>query len=103
MSTSSDIFNCGVGGGTIPPHFWSQEYQWLPSNVKFEKDGQVKFTSYINNLHPQKYPEIYRTIEKLVETALPAWDQCLTLLTRYKAKAGAGRTESRFSKPKNPE
>ena len=39
--------------------------------------GGVKFTSYINNLHPTKYRDIYGTIEKLVEKSLPLWDHCL--------------------------
>lgn len=56
---------------------YSNDYQWLPANVAFQPDGSVKFTSYINNLHPTKYPEIYQAIERLVETALPMWDQCL--------------------------
>ncbi|KAJ4292425.1 hypothetical protein N0V90_009087 [Kalmusia sp. IMI 367209] len=64
------------------PDFWSKTYQWLPANVAFQDDGTVRFTSYINNLHPKRHPEIYFTIEKLIETALPAWDQCLKL-ARY--------------------
>ncbi|EHK50299.1 conserved hypothetical protein [Trichoderma atroviride IMI 206040] len=83
----------------LPPvPYWSNTYQWLPANVKFMEDGTVKFTSYINNLHPQKYPQIYRTIEKLVEAALPAWDQCLLLPLKGGTKSGAGRTEPRFPK-----
>ncbi|KAK1241145.1 hypothetical protein MKX08_001119 [Trichoderma sp. CBMAI-0020] len=81
-----------------PASYWSDTYQWLPANVKFMEDGTVKFTSYINNLHPQKYPQIYRTIEKLVEAALPAWDQCLSLPLKRGRKSGAGRTEPRFPK-----
>jgi hypothetical protein len=99
----NDRYRYGVGGGTIPPNFWSDTYQWLPSNVAFQNDGSVRFISYINNLHPNKYPDIYRTIEKLVERALTAWDQCLGLVVGYEKKTGAGRTESRFSKPENPE
>lgn len=59
------------------PSFWSENYQWLPANVKFVEGGGVRFTSYINNLHPVKYRGIYSTIEKLIETVLPAWDLCL--------------------------
>jgi hypothetical protein len=92
-----------VGSGNTPPNFWSDTYQWLPANVAFQPDGSVRFTSYINNLHPKKYPDIYSTIEKLVETALPAWDQCLALVTKYKEREAAGRTESRFPKPDYPE
>jgi hypothetical protein len=89
--------------------YTSDTYQWLPSNVKFEEDGSVKFTSYINGLHPNKYPEIYATIEKLIETALPAWDFCL-LFERDSSKdnhkrevVAGGRTKARFPRPRNPE
>ncbi|KAJ8066741.1 hypothetical protein OCU04_004131 [Sclerotinia nivalis] len=84
-------------------HYWSNTYQWLPANVAFQEDGKVKFTSYINNIHPTKYPEIYHTIEKLVETALPLWDQCLTVAVNYEEKDGAGRIEPRFPYPENPD
>ncbi|CAJ2504218.1 Uu.00g116120.m01.CDS01 [Anthostomella pinea] len=59
----------------VPPSFWSDTYQWLPSNISFQEGGGAKFTSYINNLHPTRHSDVYRTIEKLVERALPAWDQ----------------------------
>ncbi|RFU78799.1 hypothetical protein TARUN_3366 [Trichoderma arundinaceum] len=83
---------------SLPASLWSDTYQWLPANVKFMEDGTVKFTSYINNLHPQKYPHIYRSIEKLIEAALPTWDQCLSLSLERGTKMGAGRTEPRFPK-----
>jgi hypothetical protein len=86
----------GVDENLPPTSFWSDTYQWLPANVKFLDDGSVKFTSYINNLHPQKYPEIYHAIEKLIEAVVPAWDQCLSLPLKRGAKVGAGRTEPRF-------
>jgi hypothetical protein len=93
----------GVGSGTVPPEYWSDTYQWLPANVAFKEGGDVEFTSYINNLHPAKYPDIYRTIENLIEASLPAWDQCLALANGYNSKQGAGRTESRFPTPDDPE
>ncbi|EHK15597.1 uncharacterized protein TRIVIDRAFT_37955 [Trichoderma virens Gv29-8] len=83
---------------SLPASLWSDTYQWLPANVRFMEDGTVKFTSYINNLHPQKYAQIYRTIEKLIEAALPTWDQCLSLPLERGTKIGAGRTEPRFPK-----
>ncbi|KAF2867921.1 hypothetical protein BDV95DRAFT_610358 [Massariosphaeria phaeospora] len=91
---SSGRFEANVGGGTVPPQLWSNTYQWLPANVAFQGEDSVKFTSYINNLHPTKYPDIYRAIEVLIKTALPLWDQCLS---------GAGRNDSRFGRPKNPD
>jgi hypothetical protein len=38
----------------IPEYFWSYKYQWLPSEVEFTKSRgtDVRFASYINNLHP---------------------------------------------------
>lgn len=75
---------------------YSNDYQWLPSNAAFQDDGSIRFTSYINNLHPTKFPEIYKTIEKLVKTALPLWDQCL-------GQEHAGRTEPRMTLVSDPE
>lgn len=81
---------------------WSNTYQWLPSNVKFQEDGSVKFTSYINNLHPTKYPDIYATIEKLIEKAIPAWDLCISEMRGYQ-RVGAGRVTPRFPPPSSRE
>ena len=68
----------GDGGRYGERHpYWSTNYQWLPANVRFTDGSGVQFTSYINNLHPTKYADIYRTVEKLIEIALPMWDQCL--------------------------
>lgn len=83
----------------VPPNFWSETYQWLPSNIAFQDDGSIKFTSYINNLHPRKYPEIYRAIESLIQTALPMWDQCLS---PHEGR-GAGRKGPRIDPAENPE
>ncbi|KAH7140604.1 hypothetical protein EDB81DRAFT_655028 [Dactylonectria macrodidyma] len=75
---------------------------WLPSNLRFQDDGTVKFTSYINNLHPIKNSDIYSTIEKLVEKSLPAWDLCLARYHDYRLEGG-GRTTSRFLHPTTPD
>lgn len=61
----------------IPNDFWSETYQWLPANLAFQDDGTVKFTSYVNNLHPTKHLEIYSDIERLVDASIPAWDHVL--------------------------
>jgi hypothetical protein len=83
-------------GEGVPYDYWSDTYQWLPSNVVFQDDGSVKLTSYINNLHPTKYPQIYSAIEKLIEASIPVWDQCLALQVRNETREGAGRMHSRF-------
>ncbi|KAI1307119.1 hypothetical protein F5Y03DRAFT_405701 [Xylaria venustula] len=78
---------------------YSTDYQWLPANVALHNDGSVKFTSYINNLHPTKYPEIYSALEQLVAKALPMWDQCLSPERNHRTTRRTGRTTSRFSEP----
>jgi hypothetical protein len=83
--------------GEIPADFRSVNYQWLPSNVSLQENGTVRFTSYIKNRHPTKYPSIYHTIEKLIKTSLPMWDQCLTSVSNFDQLDGAGQTESRFA------
>jgi hypothetical protein len=80
----------------VPPVYWSNSYQWLPSNVAFAEDGSVHFTSYINNLHPNIYPGVYCTIEKLIETCLPMWDQCLVTIEDCESGEGTGRTDTRL-------
>ncbi|KAF9774553.1 hypothetical protein IL306_007417 [Fusarium sp. DS 682] len=85
----------------VHKHFWSDTYQWLPSNVKLMEDGSVKLTSYINNLHP-KHRDIYETVEKLIERALPAWDHRVSFVRNYHIIA-AGRTKPRFPRPENPD
>ena len=41
-------------------------------------------TSYINNLHPQRYRGLYRVIEDIISKAIPLWNMTLTpLKTHY--------------------
>ena len=75
---------------------WSNKYQWLPSNVSISEDGWPRLTSYINNLHPHTYPDAYTTIEKLIDRAIPAWDQCLRRYFGPGKNLVAGRTGRRF-------
>lgn len=93
----------GVWDVGVPPDFWSVRYQWLPSNVAFQDDGSVRFTSYINNLHPSKNRDVYRTIEKLIQTSLPMWDQCLKISSGYRSVSGPGRSKGRVKLPDDPE
>lgn len=91
-SDPSDIYN-NLQKYTSGDENWSQKYQWLPANLVFQEDGSVKFSSYINNLHPNKHGETYAILEKLIDLAIPAWDQVLGQCGR------AGEDSSRFSLP----
>lgn len=75
---------------------WSEKYQWLPANAAF-RDGEAAFTSYINNLHPDKYQDIYKAIETALDVAIPLWDQCLREKRRFAPDPKPfGRSKSRF-------
>jgi hypothetical protein len=93
-----------IGDDDVPSRLWSPNFQWLPANVALQPDGSAKLTSYINNLHPQKYPELYTAVEKLIEASLPLWDQCLKEFEGdEKSETMTGQTKPRFEEPENPE
>ncbi|CZS83052.1 unnamed protein product [Fusarium graminearum] len=101
-SDKKRYYGTGIGGDQVDDSYWSENYQWLPSNVAFQEDGSVKFTSYINGLHPIEHREIYGTIEKLIEKALPAWDFCLACRRDHRM-VGSCRIQPRFGMPDNPD
>ncbi|KEQ79691.1 hypothetical protein M438DRAFT_377976 [Aureobasidium pullulans EXF-150] len=57
---------------------WSDQFQWLPCDVEFQGEDEIKIVSYVNNLHPKEYPDIYRLVEKVIAKAVPLWDQVLS-------------------------
>jgi hypothetical protein len=62
---------------------YSGKFQWLPSELAFEDGNAVKFTSYINNLHPRDHEPLYRSIEKIIAKVVPMWDLTLQPITEY--------------------
>jgi len=62
----------------------SMNYQWLPADVIVTKDS-AKFTSYINNLHPDAHAELYDVLGKLVYHFCPLFESTLShaLVTDY--------------------
>lgn len=60
---------------------WSTQAQWLPFDVNFieqDKDA-VQIATYINNLHPTRYKELYKAIEILIEKSIQPWNSILTI------------------------
>ncbi len=80
--------------------YWSTTYQWLPANVRFAPDGGVRFTSYVNNLHPTKHRDVYTTLEKLIDFAIPMWDHCLARHSINGQESGP-RAPTRVENPGN--
>ncbi|KAJ1845792.1 hypothetical protein LPJ73_004734, partial [Coemansia sp. RSA 2703] len=44
----------------------STDRHWLPADIHVNDDGSVDFKSYINNLHPGKYSNAYKSIAKVI-------------------------------------
>lgn len=51
----------------------SDRFQWLPFDVNLTGD-KPRIESYINNLHPVRYANLYPILERFIEKSLPSWD-----------------------------
>ncbi|KAF9354695.1 hypothetical protein BGX34_010854 [Mortierella sp. NVP85] len=58
--------------------YYSEKFQWLPSDVTVNTEGKVKFLSYVNNLHPVEHKDMYPVLEELLEKFLPMFEEVLT-------------------------
>jgi hypothetical protein len=64
--------------GLRQANLYSKKFQWLPCNVSFPDGENAKIESYINNLHPQDYADMYEVIEQLITKAVPLWNLVLS-------------------------
>jgi hypothetical protein len=53
-------------------------------------------TSYINNIHPQRYRDLYRVIEDIISKAIPLWNMTLTPLKTHYASLIFGDTTTEY-------
>eukprot|EP00854_Cymbomonas_tetramitiformis_P018945 gene18944-22638_t len=51
---------------------------WLPAEFDVAEDGATRIASYINNLHPRQFPQLYAIIEDAFSAALPLLNDALT-------------------------
>lgn len=57
----------------------SEKFQWLPAVVEYKQDSKkFEFVSYINNLHPIKYRDLYSTISEVFSAAIPGLNLSLS-------------------------
>src|SRR3989338_3437711 len=61
----------------IDSKFYSTKYQWLPSDFRVNTDGSVSIDSYINNLHPYQYKELYSSISNIFSKFVPLFEKTL--------------------------
>lgn len=58
--------------------FCSQKFQWLPANVDIDGDGKAVFKTYINNLHPEEYAELYQVLGQILSKFVSLFEKVLT-------------------------
>jgi len=58
----------------LPPY---GSFQWLPTDVQLTDSG-AELLGYINNLHPEQHQDLFKTLERMVDVAVPLWDECLS-------------------------
>lgn len=79
----------------VAPYGESKYYQWLPALMKFE-DGKLNFSSYINNLHPIKFKDLYGAIADIFNAVLPGLN---FTLSRYASPQYIRRSVPGYSDP----
>lgn len=63
----------------VPEYAISKHFQCLPTKFKYDESaGRFELSSYINNIHPGKYAEIYTLITTIFNNSLPGLLQCLS-------------------------
>ncbi|MEU9595021.1 DUF4246 domain-containing protein [Streptomyces sp. NPDC048219] len=63
-------------------HEFSERFQWLPTDVDVDDDGDVTFRSYVNNVHPEAHRELAAVLPDLFARMLPLLENVLTDLRR---------------------
>lgn len=57
--------------------FYSDMYQWLPTDFQYFENGRCAFDSYINNLHPIEHKAMYPILEEILELFMPMFGEVL--------------------------
>ncbi|WP_109783080.1 DUF4246 domain-containing protein [Streptomyces sp. CG 926] len=57
---------------------FSEQFQWLPTDVDVSDDGDVTFRSYVNNIHPEHHRELAAVLPDLFGRMRPLLENVLT-------------------------
>ncbi|MBB4961763.1 DUF4246 domain-containing protein [Micromonospora polyrhachis] len=57
---------------------YSKKYQWLPTDVEVDDDGNAVFGSYVNNVHPVAHRELESVLPVLFARLRPLFERVLT-------------------------
>ncbi|KAF5334509.1 hypothetical protein D9611_013772 [Ephemerocybe angulata] len=58
---------------------YSADFQWLPCEVDISGE-RPRILTYINNLHPKHYRDLYTVMEDVIAAAIPLWERTLAPL-----------------------
>lgn len=89
LSTVDMRFAHGEALTLLPPK--PRRYQWLPSIFDVAADGDVRISSYINNLDPEKAPRLQPAIAAAFSAVRPLLEEVLTELQRVGSMRSAER------------
>ncbi|KAJ2018222.1 hypothetical protein GGI14_002448 [Coemansia sp. S680] len=79
--TSDLVDTPGISNPATTPRILQTEEEhttWLPTDFIVSDDGSVSIHSYINNLHPTRYAELYQSISKVFAKFVPLLEQVTT-------------------------
>ncbi|MFE5947284.1 DUF4246 domain-containing protein [Streptomyces sp. NPDC056480] len=57
---------------------FSERFQWLPTDVDVDAEGDVAFRSYVNNVHPEAHRELAAVLPDLFARMRPLLENVLT-------------------------
>lgn len=57
---------------------FSERFQWLPTDVDVDAEGDVTFRSYVNNVHPEAHRELAAVLPDLFARMRPLLENVLT-------------------------
>ncbi|HEY3506254.1 MAG TPA: DUF4246 domain-containing protein [Actinocatenispora sp.] len=64
--------------GSRSGYEFSEQFQWLPTDVEVSDDGTVAFDSYVNNVHPVAHRELASVLPEVFARLRPLLDNVLT-------------------------
>ncbi|KAF9127978.1 hypothetical protein BGW39_005454 [Mortierella sp. 14UC] len=83
---SGEIVNTAPKTGDLSMMYYSERFQWLPTDFSITPEGKIKAKSYINNLHPEEHKDMYLVLEEILEKFLPMFEDVVGEMERFEYK-----------------
>ncbi|KAF9124694.1 hypothetical protein BGW39_007960 [Mortierella sp. 14UC] len=83
-----------IAGKKINKMYYSDKFQWLPTDFDVTLEGKVRAKSYINNLHPGEHKDMYPVMEEILEKFLPMFEEVVGEMAVFVKKPKKLSTEN---------